>query len=116
VVTINLPPDQVTLDRLEPLRQLGDMVEVETRPAPGGRGTEVAARLRGGEPSGPASVSARVSGDDPRQAVRSALRQAKQLLETGEILCASEPPSIRRTPTGRPLDLAEARAGGEGRL
>jgi hypothetical protein len=117
-VTINRPPEEVAPDgRLpEPLAELGDAVEVRLRPAPGGRGTEVAARLREGAPSGPGGVVARASGNDPRQDLRSALRQSRQLLETGEVLRADEPPTTRRTLRGLPLDLATRRAGGEGRL
>ena len=47
LVTVNRPPDEVVSDgRLpDPLARLGDVVEVQVRPAPGGRGTELAARL-----------------------------------------------------------------------
>jgi len=49
-VTVNRPPEEVATDgRLPgPLAELSDAVEVQIRPAPGGRGTEVAARLRSG--------------------------------------------------------------------
>jgi hypothetical protein len=117
-VTVNRPPEEVAPDgRLpEPLAGLGDAAEVRIRPAPGGRGTEVAARLREGAPVGPGGIVARASGNDPRQDLRSALRQSRQLLETGEVLRADEPPTARRTLRGLPLDLATRRAGGEGRL
>ena len=117
-VTVNRPPEEVAPDgRLpEPLEALGDAVEVQIRPAPGGRGTEVAARLREGAPAGSGGVVARASGNDPRQDLRSALRQSRQLLETGEVLRADEPPTTRRTLRGLPLELATRRAGGEGRL
>jgi len=116
-VTVNRPPEEVATDgRLPgPLAELSDAVEVQIRPAPGGRGTEVAARLRGEVPSG-AAAAARVVGSDPRQDLRAALRQSRQLLETGEVLRADEPPTTRRTLRGLPLDLATRRAGGEGRL
>jgi hypothetical protein len=116
-VTINRPPEEVKPDGHlpEPLAELGDAVEVRLRPAPGGRGTEVAARLRGDVPSGLAAA-ARIAGNDPRQDLRAALRQSRQLLETGEVLRADEPPTTRRTLRGLPLDLATRRAGGEGRL
>ena len=115
-VTVNRPPAEVATDgRLPgPLAELSDAVEVQIRPAPGGRGTEVAARLRGEVPSG--AAAARVVGSDPRQDLRAALRQSRQLLETGEVLRADEPPTTRRTLRGLPLDLATRRAGGEGRL
>ena len=87
------------------------------RPAPGGRGTELAARLRSGTaPSGLGGIAARAAGNDPRQQVRSALRQSKQLLETGEVLSPDEPSTTRRTLRSLPLELATRRAGGEGRL
>ena len=53
-----------------PLAALGDLVEVQVRPAPGGKGSELAARLREPEPTGPHAAAARISGDDPRQQVR----------------------------------------------
>jgi hypothetical protein len=117
-VTVNRPPEVVAPEGRppEPLARLGDRVEVRTRPAPGDRGTELLVRLRGAEPSGLRGAAARIAGQDPRQELRSALRQAKQLLETGEILQADTPPSTRRTLPGLPVDLTTRRAGGEGRL
>lgn len=118
VVTVNRPPEDVAPDGRvpEPLGELGDSVEVEIRRAPGDRGTELAARLRAGEPTGPSAAVARITGDDPRQAVRTALREAKQLIETGEVLSPHQPPTTERTLLGRPLELATRRARGEGRL
>jgi hypothetical protein len=117
-LTVNRPPEEVAPEgRLpEPLAGLGDAVEVRLRPAPGGRGTELAARLRDGAPAGAGAAVARAAGSDPRQQVRSALRQSKQLLETGEVLRSDEPPTTRRTLRSLPLELATRRAGGEGRL
>jgi hypothetical protein len=102
-VTVNRPPEEVA-------------PEGRLRQAPGDRGTEVAARLRDGAPAGPGGVVARVAGTDPRQDLRSALRRAKQLLETGEVLSPDRPPTTRRTLRNLPLELAGRRAGGEGRL
>jgi uncharacterized membrane protein len=117
-VTVNRPPDEVAPEgRLPgPLAELSDAVEVQIRPAPGGRGTEVAARLRDGAPAGTAEPVARIAGSDPRQDLRAALRQSKQLLETGEVLTPDEQPTTRRTLRSLPLELATRRAGGEGRL
>jgi hypothetical protein len=119
-VTINKSPVEVMLaGRLpDPLLALGDRIEVQVRIAPGDKGTELAARLRQPEPRGVASVGARVSGDDPRQQVRAALRQAKQLIEVGEVLRVDPTPHGTRsaTPTGKLVDLATRRAGGEGVL
>ena len=101
-----------------PLAALGDLVEVEVRPAPAGRGCELRARLREPEPSGAASAAVRLSGNDPRQRVRAALREAKQLIEVGEVLRVDPTPHGRRTPTptGAVVEAATKRAGGEGVL
>jgi hypothetical protein len=102
-LTINRSPEEVAPGgRLSgPLAEFSDAVEVKVRPAPGDRGTEVAARvLRNG------SV----------QRLREALRQTRQLAETGEVLSPDKPPTTRRTPTGIPLELVTRRARGEGRL
>jgi hypothetical protein len=117
-VTVNRPPEEVAPEGRppEPLAALGDAVEVRVRPAPGGRGTELAARLRQHVPAGAAEALARAVGSDPRQGLRAALRQSKQLLETGEVLSPDEPSTTRRTLRSLPLELATRRAGGEGRL
>ena len=115
VVTVNLPPDLVLVQGT-PLGELGESVEITTRKAPGERGTELYARLLGREPTGLGSITARITGRDPRMAVRSALRQTKQLLETGEILEANDNNTTRSTLLGAPIDLATSRAGQEGRL
>jgi hypothetical protein len=118
VVTVHRRPDEVVPDgRLpDPLAELGDQIEVQVRPAPADRGTELAARLRAPVPSGLSGAAARISGDDPRQELRMALRHAKMLLETGEILNPDKPPTTRRTPTNLPLELTIQRARREGRL
>ena len=119
-VTINKSPTDV-MPRGQapgPLAALGDRVEVQVCEAPGGKGTELAARLRQPEPAGPGSLVARVSGDDPRQQVRTALREAKQLIEVGEVLKVDPAPHGHRaaSPTGKLVDAATRRAGGEGVL
>ncbi|MEQ4302294.1 hypothetical protein ABNF97_13020 [Plantactinospora sp. B6F1] len=88
VVTVGRPPAELAPDgRLpEPLASLGPGVTVTLRPAPGGRGTELVAVLRRDESSLFARLSARLTGENRREAVRTALRQAKQLAETGEVL------------------------------
>jgi hypothetical protein len=118
VLTINRPLDQVAPDGQlpEPLRELGDDIEVQLRAAPADRGTEVAVRLRREEPSGAGEAIARVRGDDPHQAVRRALRAAKQLVETGEILQPDKPGTTRRTPLNRPLEFATRHGREEGLL
>jgi hypothetical protein len=117
-VTVNRSPDQVGgLDDLPgPLTELGDRVEVRIRPASGDKGTELAARLRQPPPAGATGVAARVAGEDPRQRVRQALRDAKAIIETGEVLKADPDPSAHPGPAGKLLQAATRRARGEGRL
>ncbi|TNH21575.1 hypothetical protein FHG89_31160 [Micromonospora orduensis] len=89
VVTVDRPPDQVLPGGRwpEPLRRLDGAVEVRVRPAPGDRGTELAARpLTGAAPT--VGLAAHLVGDDPRHLVRRTLRQVKQRVETGEELRA----------------------------
>jgi len=119
-VTINRGPDEIMPGGQPPgpLAALGDLIEVQVRPAPGGKGTELAARLRTAEPAGPRSATASDSGDDPREQVRSALRQAKQLIEVGEVLRVDPQPHGHRppTPTGKLVESATRHAGGKGVL
>lgn len=113
-VTVNAEPGEVTGDlRLaEVFADFGDEVETRITAAPGGRGTEVAARPR----QAPGGVTARVKGEDPRQDIRRALRALKSLLETGEVLQPDPPTTGKPTPGGALVRLATRRAGGEGRL
>lgn len=94
-VTVNLSPEQVRPSGQlpGPLTDLADMAEVDLRPAPGGRGTEVRVQLRDREAAGPVR---RLVGADGRQELRRALRDAKQLLEVGEVLHGPEPATARR--------------------
>ncbi|MFU8872964.1 hypothetical protein [Micromonospora sp. SL4-19] len=89
VVTVAGRPEEVLPGGRwpEPLRRLDGAVEVEAGPAPGGRGTELAVRPRGGEPELP-GLAAHLVGDDPGRFLRQVLREAKQLAETGEVLRA----------------------------
>lgn len=114
-VTVFRSPDEVVHDGTlpAPLAELGDLVEVQVRPAPGDKGTELAARLTG---RGPTSASARVQGKDPRQRVRAALREAKSILEVGEIVRPDAPPTTHPGPGGRLVGKATDIAQGEGRL
>jgi hypothetical protein len=117
VITINKSPEEVAPGGQlpEPLAKLGDEVEVQINRAVGDRGTALAARLRN-EPSGVIGAAERIAGTDPRQKVRIALRESKQLIETGEILQPDKAGTVKRTITGLPVDFAISRARGEGRL
>lgn len=118
MVTINCPPERLSSGRLpEPIARLGEAVEVMIRPAPGHRGTELGARLREPPARGRiAKAASRMAGGDPRRLVQAALREAKSLIETGEVLQPPMPPTTRRRRAGRLSELATQRAGGEGGL
>jgi hypothetical protein len=113
-VTVNLPPEQVPGDGgwPEPLATWGDALEIRTQQAPGDKGTEIHARI--GDPSS-VSPPEGLDGETPAQNLRSALRRAKQLLETGEVLRPDAPPTTERTLLSRPLE-AVTRRGREGGL
>jgi hypothetical protein len=117
-VTVNLPPDKVESDpRLqEAFAALAEDAETLVRPAPGGRGTELAAKPLQPPTSGLSGAARRLAGRDPRQPVRSALRDIKSVLETGEVLRPDAPTTGKPTPGGTLVRLATRRAGGEGRL
>jgi len=116
-VTVNRAPQEVPADELPaPLAEFGDRIETRIRPAPGDRGTELAVRLKEAGPALAYSAPARLAGADPRQELRSALRDAKALLETGEVMRPDSPPTTHDTPGGRIVGLLSRRAGGEGVL
>lgn len=117
-VTVNRAPQDVTPDGKlpEPLARLGDVVEVQVRPAPGDKGTELYARLRQIPPSGSTSALARMKGEDPHQQVRKALREAKTLLEVGEIVRPDAPSTTHPGLGGKLVQAATRVAQGEGRL
>jgi len=103
VVTVNRPADAMMPHGHlpSPLADLGDDVEIDMRPAPGDRGTEIAVRSRTG------AVSA---GD-----IRRALRDTRSLLEAGDVLLPDGPPTT--VPTWRNRALRSAtRHGREGGL
>ncbi|MDR6689242.1 hypothetical protein J2X55_000141 [Microbacterium sp. 1154] len=94
----------------EPLRRVAGSLEIRVQPAPGDKGFEVHARVREGTD---------LAGEkDPGKALRTALRDAKQVFETGEILRATPRPHGERPPTllGGAVDKAEEDAKGEGVL
>lgn len=94
----------------EPLDRLSESLEIRIDPAPGDKGFEVHARVRAGADTG-------VDGD-PDTALRAALRDAKQVFETGEVLRATPRPhgDRPRTLLGGAVDEAEDDAKGEGVL
>lgn len=119
VVTISRPPDVVTPDGRSPapFASFGEFIQVRVSEAPGGRGTELAARLRPGE-TGTVDAVARLVGQDPQQLIRKLLRESKQLAEVGEVLRLNPKPEGERraTPGGALIDLAARRSSGEGVL
>ncbi|MFF8032874.1 MULTISPECIES: hypothetical protein [unclassified Streptomyces] len=117
-VTVNRPMTDVMPDGKPPapLRRLEDRIDVRVRPAPGDRGTELAARLKEPPSALSSSPPARLAGRDPRQEVRAALRDAKAVLEAGEVLRPDTPPTTRPTPGGKLVGLLGRRSGGEGVL
>jgi hypothetical protein len=111
VVTVYRPAQEVMPDgRLpQPLAELEGEIEVQVRPAPADKGTELAARLaHAADGDGDA--------DELRGRLRKALRHSKMLLETGEVLEPDKPGSAETTITNLPLELAIRRAQEAGRL
>lgn len=98
VVTVLCEPSDIATAELPaPLAKLADQIEVRVRRAADSKGTELAARLREPLPSGTAVD--RLSGTDSQAHLRSALRQAKQLIEVKEVLVVDPAPHGERPPT-----------------
>jgi hypothetical protein len=97
----------------EPLKRMAGVLELRLEPAPGDKGFEVHVRVRDG-----ADLKAVVGDEDPEQALRAALRDAKQVFETGEVLRATPRPHGHRPTTllGKAVDKVEDEAKGEGVL
>jgi len=108
-VTVNRPIQELEGRIPGPLADLGDAVEVRLKPAPGDKGTELHARLTG-------TRHDRIHVQDPLEALRSALRKAKQMAEVGYVLEADRNTTTKPTPLNEPLRQATKQAGGEGRL
>jgi hypothetical protein len=104
-VTVYRSPEDLRM-LPDPLAALGDTIEVRMRPAPAGRGTELAVRLRGDGPADRESV----------WRLRRALREAKQLAEIGEVVLADQPGTTERTLLSRPLEFATRHGREGGRL
>jgi len=114
-VTILCEPTGIHVDSLPaPLAELGDRIEVDVRPAPADKGTELYVRLR--DQSGRGSAGSRLSGNDAESELRSALRRTKQLLEVGEVLAVDPAPHGKRsaTPGGALLESWTKAAPGAG--
>lgn len=119
VVTVNRPPQEITAEgRIPgPLGELADHIELQVRPAPGDKGTEIAARMRGPVPENATGPVARLKGDHPSQELRLALRGTKSILECGEIVQPDPWDTTKPTAAGKLFDaVAVSRARGEGRL
>jgi hypothetical protein len=117
-VTVNRAPSDVLTDGNPPapLAELGEAIEVQVRPAPGDRGAELAARLRDPSRIGWRGPAAKLHGDEPLQKLRTALRQAKAILEVGEVVLPDAPRTTHPGGGGRLVAAADRVAQGEGRL
>jgi hypothetical protein len=117
-VTVNRAPSDVLPNGRPPapLDQMADAIEVQVRPAPGDKGAELAARLRNPSPIGQRGPVGKVRGDDPLQKLRTALRQAKAILEVGEVVLPDAPGTTHPGPGGRLVAVADRVAQGEGKL
>ena len=105
-VTVLAGPEQLRTTTPAPLAVFGDRLEVRVTAAPGDRGAELAARFR-------SPVTEEEVGE-----LRAALRQAKQLIEVGEVLRLDPAPHGHRsaTPQGAALEGMTADAGKQGVL
>ncbi|MCO7191496.1 hypothetical protein [Pseudonocardia sp. McavD-2-B] len=108
VVTVYRKAEDVRtqVDDSGPLSRMRGEIELTVRPAPGDKGTELAARPT-------TSDDGQV---DARRRLRAALRETKSILECGEVVEPSRPGSSHPGPAGHLLRAVTARAWGEGRL
>ncbi|MHA3702032.1 hypothetical protein ACXR2U_07585 [Jatrophihabitans sp. YIM 134969] len=95
-----------------PLAELQDRIQVDVTPAPGDKGTEIAARV--------ITDGDQAAGDlaELQTSLRLALRHSKQLLETGQVMKVDPQPHGARTnsPAGKALDEAQAHGAEQGVL
>jgi hypothetical protein len=112
-VTVNCSPQRLAsrADLPEPITRLGDAVDIRVAPAPGDRGTELGARLREIPRTKIVGMVNRRPEEDPRRMVEEALRQAKSMIETGEVLRPDWPPSAQPAQGGKLLEFAGRRGG-----
>jgi ferredoxin-NADP reductase len=113
MVTINCSPQRLAsrADLPEPITRLGDAVDIKIAPAPGDRGTELGARLRDLPRTKIAGMVTRRPEEDPRRMVEEALRQAKSIIEAGEVLRPEWPPSAQPAQGAKLLEFAGRRGG-----
>lgn len=102
-VTVNRPLHEVTSHgRLpSPLADIAEGVELEFRPAPGDRGTEIYATSKGEVGEG---------------AIRRALRDTRSLVECGDVLLPDGPSTTEPTLLNKPLRAVTRRGREEGLL
>lgn len=97
-VTVYRSADQISAENLpEPLAGLRGRIELRIRPAAGDKGTE---------------LHAKPLDDLDRDELRTALRKAKSIIETGTVAQPDTPPSTRPGPAAKVLHAVK----GEGRL
>ena len=113
MVTINCSPERLAsrADLPEPITRLGDAVDIKICPAPGDRGTELGARLREMPRTKIAGMVTRRPEGDPRLMVERALREAKSMIEAGEVLRPDWPVSAPPAQVGKLLEFAGRRGG-----
>jgi hypothetical protein len=110
-VTVNRSPDEVAPEgRLpEPLAAMTDHIEVRIEAAPGDKGTEIHARLLQDTTPGDGE-------EDPRRALRRALRESRSLLEIGEVIQPNVNRTTEPTPLNRPIAAGTQHGREEGLL
>jgi hypothetical protein len=119
-VTVNRTAEEVSAGGrvADLMTSLGSDIEVEVRPAPGDKGTELRARLKANGSSGGISRGGSDYERERTRELRRALREVKQIIEVGEILRVDPTPHGRRTPTpmGALVEFATDRGPEEGLL
>lgn len=113
MVTVNCSPQRLAsrADLPEPITRLGDAVDIKICPAPGDRGTELGARLRDLPRTRISGMVNRRPEEDPRLMVERALREAKAMIEAGEVIRPDWPPSPQPVQVGDLLEFAGRRGG-----